>query len=62
MSKFARSFLLRLVNLLLALVGLAMIGYAVYMFVKFKHTTFEPDQQWMLLHGPGKPRKAGFPW
>ena len=54
---------LRLLNTLLALVGLAMICYSVYMFIKFKHTDFQPSEGWTgtLALAP-QPRKAGFPW
>ncbi|KAK9785600.1 hypothetical protein WJX73_008891 [Symbiochloris irregularis] len=58
--------LLRLINTLLALVGLAMIGYSVYMFIKFKHTEFHPSNEQLMAAPPPPPgphsRKAGFPW
>lgn len=56
-------FLLRLINLLLALVGLAMVAYTGYMFDKFKHTEFPPSTEYLAVAAPSaQPRKAGFPW
>ncbi|KAK9863553.1 hypothetical protein WJX84_003256 [Apatococcus fuscideae] len=55
----ALRFLLRLINILLALLGLAMLGYAVFMYLRFKgyHIESHADASRHLLKSD-----IGFPW
>ncbi|KAK9813083.1 hypothetical protein WJX72_008635 [[Myrmecia] bisecta] len=53
-------FWLRLFNMLLAMVGAAMAGYAIYMYVKFRDTHFSPTPA--PAPNLSLEATAGFPW